>query len=97
MEDGKNGTRLIFKKLDFRPSNGLDIRLCMSGNKLYTIRAFTFGAEYTTSEPEAPAASRCKRLKITTVADFTRTILECFTYKRTGIYRLPHSIGLFCS
>lgn len=44
-KDGKNGTRLIFKKLDFRPSNGPDIRLCMSGVAFYHQRAFTHLAQ----------------------------------------------------
>lgn len=30
-KDGKKGTLLIFKDLDFRPSNGSDIRLCFRG------------------------------------------------------------------
>lgn len=83
-KDGKNGTRLIFKKLDFRPSNGPDIRLCMSGVALPSKGVYTFGAEYTTSEPEAlnsPVATATLK-GVTTVADFTRTILSAFTYKK---------------
>lgn len=83
-KDKAKGTDLIFRKLDFRPSNGPDIRLCMKGVALPATGVYTFSAEYATSEPEvlaSPVATATLK-GVTTVADFTRNVLKSFTYKK---------------
>ena len=83
-KDGKKGTRLIFKQLDFRPSNGPDIRLCFRGVAIPTKGNYIFEADYVTSEPEvlhSPVATATLE-GLTTVADFTRNALRAFTYKK---------------
>lgn len=80
----KKGTLLIFKELDFRPSNGPDIRLCINGVVLPSKGTYTFGAEYTTSKPEilrSPVTTVTLK-GVTTVTDFTRNTLRAFTYKK---------------
>lgn len=80
----KKGTQLIFKELDFRPSNGPDIRLCINGVVLPSKGTYTFGAAYKTSKPEILRSQvTTATLKgVTTVADFTRNTLRAFTYKK---------------
>ena len=83
-KDGEKGTRLIFKHLDFRPSNGPDIRLCFRGIAIPTKGNYTFEADYVTSEPEvlhSPVATATLE-GLTTVTDFTRSVLRVFTYKK---------------
>lgn len=78
------GTLLIFKELDFRPSNGPDIRLCINGVVLPSKGTYTFGAEYKTSKPEilrSPVTTVTLK-GVTTVTDFTRNTLRAFTYKK---------------
>lgn len=78
------GTLLIFKELDFRPSNGPDIRLCINGVVLPSKGTYTFGAEYKTSKPEilrSPVTTVTLKGG-TTVTDFTRNTLRAFTYKK---------------
>lgn len=80
----KKGTLLIFKELDFRPSNGPDIRLCINGVVLPSKGTYTFGAEYKTSKPEilrSPVTTVTLK-GVTTVTDFTRNTLRAFTYKK---------------
>ena len=80
----KKGTFLIFKELDFRPSNGPDIRLCINGVVLPSKGTYTFGAEYKTSKPEilrSPVTTVTLK-GVTTVTDFTRNTLRAFTYKK---------------
>lgn len=80
----KKGTLLIFKELDFRPSNGSDIRLCINGVVLPSKGTYTFGAEYKTSKPEilrSPVTTVTLK-GVTTVTDFTRNTLRAFTYKK---------------
>lgn len=80
----KKGTLLIFKELDFRPSNGPDIRLCINGVVLPSKGTYTFGAEYKTSKPEilrSPVTTVTLKGG-TTVTDFTRNTLRAFTYKK---------------
>lgn len=78
------GTLLLFSGLDFRPSNGPDIRLSISGVRLSSKGTYTFEAEYTTSQPEVLRSSVATAALqgVTTVADFTRTTLHAFTYKK---------------
>lgn len=80
----KKGTQLFFKGLDFRPSNGPDIRLCINGVVLPSKGTYTFGAAYKTSKPEILRSQvTTATLKgVTTVADFTRNTLRAFTYKK---------------
>lgn len=83
-KEGAKGTRLIFKDLDFRPSNGSDLRLCLRGVALPSEGTYTFGAEYTTSEPEvlhSPVATATLK-GVRTIADFSRNTLREFTYKK---------------
>ena len=83
-KDGKKGTLLIFKDLDFRPSNGPDIRLCFRGVVIPEKGNYTFEADYITSQPEvlhSPVATATFE-GVTTVSDFTRTPLQAFTYKK---------------
>lgn len=80
----KKGTLLIFKELDFRPSNGPDIRLCINGVVLPSKGTYTFGAEYKTSKPEilrSPVTTVTLK-GVTMVTDFTRNTLRAFTYKK---------------
>lgn len=80
----KKGTLLIFKELDFRPSNGPDIRLCINGVVLPSKGTYTFGAEYKTSKPEilrSPVTTVTLK-GVTTVTDFTWNTLRAFTYKK---------------
>lgn len=49
--EGTKGTRLVFTGLDFRPANGPDIRLCISGVSLPSAGNCKFEASYITSEP----------------------------------------------
>lgn len=83
-KDGKKGTLLIFKDLDFRPSNGPDIRLCFRGVVIPEKGNYAFEADYITSQPEvlhSPVATATFE-GVTTVSDFTRTPLQAFTYKK---------------
>lgn len=78
------GTLLVFSGLDFRPSNGPDIRLCISGAVLPAKGTYTFTAEYTTSQPKilrSPVATATLQ-GVPTVADFTRNALRAFTAKK---------------
>ena len=80
----KKGTLLLFKDLDFRPSNGPDIRLCFRGVVVPAIGNYTFEANYVTSQPEqfhSPVATATLE-GVTTVADLTRNTLCAFTYKK---------------
>lgn len=80
----KKGTLLLFKKLDFRPSNGPDIRLCFRGVAVPATGNYTFEANYVTSQPEqlhSPVATATLE-GVTTVADLTRNTLRAFTYKK---------------
>lgn len=80
----KKGTLLIFKKLDFRPSNGPDIRLCFRGVAVPATGNYTFEANYVTSQPEqlhSPVATATLE-GVMTVADLTRNTLRAFTYKK---------------
>lgn len=82
-EKGK-GTLLVFSGLDFRPSNGPDIRLCISGFALPSKGAYTFEAQYTTSKPavlRSPIATATLQ-GVTTVTDFARNTLRAFTSKK---------------
>ncbi len=78
------GTRLVFKDLDFRPSNGVDIRLSFRGIAVSMIGDYMFEASYITSEPEvlhSPVATTTLK-GVTNVTDFTRNALRTFTYKK---------------
>lgn len=80
----KKGTLLLFKDLDFRPSNGPDIHLCFRGVVVPAIGNYTFEANYVTSQPEqlhSPVATATLE-GVTTVADLTRNTLRAFTYKK---------------
>ena len=83
-KEGTRGTLLLFTGLDFRPSNGPDLRLCFRGVALPAKGEFKFEAAYSTSEPEklnSPIVVTTLQ-GITTVADFTRNTLRDFTYKK---------------
>lgn len=83
-KEGAKGTLLLFKELDFRPANGPDIQLTISGFSLPSKGTYTFEADYTTSQPailHSPVAKATLK-GITTVADFTRNTLRAFAYKK---------------
>ncbi|WP_291529425.1 glycosyl hydrolase family 28-related protein [Bacteroides sp. UBA939] len=83
-KEGKHGSLLVFKNLDFRPSNGPDIQLHINGVALPEKGNYTFEADYVTSEPEvlySPVATATLE-GVATVADFTRNALRAFTCKK---------------
>lgn len=92
---GKKGTLLIFKDLDFRPSNGPDIRLCFRGVVIPEKGNYTFEADYITSQPEvlhSPVATATFE-GVTTVSDFTVLPYRHLHIKRIGIYLSLLSTG----
>lgn len=83
-KEGNKGTLLTFSKLDFRPSNGPDIQLCIRGIALPSLGTYRFEAQYTTSSPEilhSPVTTATLK-GVSTVADFTRSTLRAFSYKK---------------
>lgn len=82
-DEGERGTVIVFSGLDFRPSNGPDLRICFRGVAPVRKGINRFEAIYTTSKPEvlqSPVAVADLE-GITTVADLVRTPLRDFTYR----------------
>ncbi|MFR8836211.1 glycosyl hydrolase family 28-related protein [Bacteroides nordii] len=82
-DEGDRGTVIVFSGLDFRPSNGPDLRICFRGVAPVHKGINRFEAIYTTSKPEAlqsPVAVADLE-GITTVADLVRTPLRDFAYR----------------
>lgn len=83
-DERKGGTLLVFKNLDFRPSNGPDLRLSFRGVVIPEKGSYVFEADYVTSKPEvlhSPVATATLDV-VSTVSDFTRNALRAFTYKK---------------
>lgn len=82
-DEGERGTVIVFSGLDFRPSNGPDLRICFRGVAPVRKGINRFEAIYATSKPEvlqSPVAVADLE-GITTVADLVRTPLRDFTYR----------------
>ena len=81
----KGGSVLTFSNLDLRPANGPDLVIVISGVNLAKVGNYTFGANYTTSEPEiltSPGlgAETTTLSVISTVSDFERVARNENTY-----------------
>lgn len=58
-DEGERGTVIVFSGLDFRPSNGPDLRICFRGVAPVRKGINRFEAIYTTSKPGSIAESCC--------------------------------------
>ena len=86
--NGNEGQMVTFTNIDLRPLNGIDIRMRIQSSGLPKTGAYTFQAEYTTSEPQVYASritpmSTATVEAVSTVADFRRDMPVMFTLKET--------------
>lgn len=85
-----NGTSVIvFKNLDFRPANGADLVLKISGVRLKNIGNHIFKAICTSSSPEvlssAGTGNETTALKVTqTISDFERVVNRSLSHEETS-------------
>jgi len=81
-KEGNKGTVISFSGLDFRPSNGPDLRLTMKGVTLPKAGEYTFEASYTTSQPQVlnSPVSKANLTATAAIADFVRAPLRRAAY-----------------
>ncbi|WP_084239347.1 endopygalactorunase [Pedobacter africanus] len=86
MKQNNGSTVLAFGNLDFRPSNGHDLKVVISDVKLDKAGLYSFKADYTTSKPEilhsAGIGAETAVLTVTNqVSDFERILHKDLQYK----------------
>jgi polygalacturonase len=84
------GSVLLFKHLDFRPSNGADLTIVIHNVNFKKTGNYLFKAVYTTSKPEvltsAGIGNETATLSVTsTIADLKRVVDKSLQYKETPI------------
>lgn len=82
------GSIITFSNLDFRPANGPDLKVVISGIKLSKTGEYLFKAVYTTSKPEvltSPGTGNetAKLSAVRTISDFARLLDKSLQYKET--------------
>jgi len=93
--NGSDGQVILFKNIDLRPLNGVDIRLRIKDVILTKSGDYTFSSEYTTSKPSVYKSPITKMSTVTiravaNVSDFNREMPRMFTYEETpSLYSDP--------
>jgi len=86
IKQDNSSTVLTFDNLDFRPSNGHDLKIVISDVKLDKAGLYSFKADYTTSKPEilhsAGIGAETAVLTVTNqMSDFERVLYKDIQYK----------------
>jgi polygalacturonase len=86
---GNGAAILTFSNLDFRPANGPDLKIVISGVKLEKAGKYPFKAIYTTAKPEiltsAGIGAETTILTVTnTISDFERVLNKDLRYMETA-------------
>ena len=89
IEKNPSGSVLVFRHLDLRPDNGIDLKITISNVRLANVGRYVFRSEYTTTEPEvlrsAGSDSETAILMATkNISDFERVLDKSLRYVETS-------------